>query len=197
MLSSQPDQACIDAGIRNISVYALEQYEEKWIKHLIMWHLEEQNTQNILLAEDSSKFTPLLFSTYPWISPCCQPFFACCVPELDLPNLSKSSLYWGSQNCTECSGWSLRCCVEESLPLFCWPRFLMKPSNALDLHCSLFWTFPQPVLLPDDIPSQTQDLHLHLLNFLSFPENCSKDRVNDIQFFPISCIANHLIIESY
>lgn len=29
------------------------------------------------------------------------------------------------------------------------------------------------------------------------PENCSKDRVNDIQCFPISCIADHLIIESY
>ena len=29
------------------------------------------------------------------------------------------------------------------------------------------------------------------------PENYSKDRVNDIHCFPISCIADRLIIESY
>lgn len=36
LLSSQPDQACTGAEISSISVYALEECEEKWINHLIV-----------------------------------------------------------------------------------------------------------------------------------------------------------------
>lgn len=54
VLSNQPDQACTGAGISSITVYDLEQCEENWIKHLIVWHLEEQNAQNIFLAKDNT-----------------------------------------------------------------------------------------------------------------------------------------------
>lgn len=130
LLSSQPDQACTGAGISSISVYALEQCEEKWINHLIVWHLEEQNTQNILLPEDSSKPTPLLFSTYPQISPCC-PTFLCMFSAwswliqiikiflvLGIPKLHR--ILWMQSQVL---------CTEGALPLFCWPHFLMQPNN--------------------------------------------------------------------
>lgn len=153
-----------------------------------------------MLAEDNSKSSPLVFSIYPKISPHSLTFLYMLYAWSSIVQFIKIFLVLGIPKLHRILWMESQVLhTEESLPLFCCPHFLMQPSNALDFHCSLFCTtdLPQPVLLSDDIQSQTQDFYLPLLKSLSFPENSSKERVNDIQCFPISCIADHLIIESY